>query len=161
MTRFNVLTYLKFYDKDSIKKFKSSYKKNFMNLTIYTAFYSNNKDKDLYLLSAFVNAQSIYDIIDWINSFNGYIVNILDINSNKKDKTPNIMVSKSSYNIKASFKELVSVSNIEDVNIIDYIVNKKDIDIAIAGYDIAYCIRMLYNIGTINNNLLIQKVDYF
>lgn len=158
MSPFNILTYLKFYDNDSIQKFKVSYKKNHDNLTVYTASYSNKKDKDLYLFRAYVNAQSIYDVIDWINSFNGYIVNILDINSNKKDRTPNIMIPKSSYNIKASFKEFVSVSNIEDVNILAYFVNKKDIDIVIAGYDIAYCIRMLYNLGTIKNNLLIQKV---
>lgn len=160
MNNFNIFTHFHFYNKDQIKKFKASYKLKSDNVTVHTAFHKHNtKDDNIYLLCAYVSANNIYDIIDWLNSFEGYITNILDINTVTNDiyriKSP---FEKECYNIQASFKNEIQSYLIEDQNMLSYTINNDKLDMYLSGYDISYCLRLLYNLGILGNELMIRKL---
>jgi hypothetical protein len=159
MSSYGILAYLKFNNKNDINKFKTSYDVNTDNIKIHCAQYE--KENGAYALDAYLSSNNINDIIEWLYTFNGNMVDILEIDIDPDDnELTKLEFDKTCYSIKVNFIDIINETLINtNNNVISYKINDKNLDICIIYNSIKDCLDWLKELGTIDNKLHIRKLN--
>jgi len=160
MTSFGLLTYFKFNNKNDINKFKTSYDVNTDNIKIQCAQYE--KENGAYALDAYLSSNNINDIIEWLYTFNGNMVDILEIDIDPDDnELTKLDFDKTCFSIKTNFINTIDETLIHtNNNVLSYKIVDNILDVCITYNSIRECLEWLNEIGTIENKLHIRKLNF-
>ena len=161
-------------NKDDIKNLKENYDVSTEEIEIQHSQYevigsrseynkeTNGFDKyRTYELDTDVKSGNINDVIDWLLSFEGTIVDVLEVDIDPDDnELTKLQFDKTCYSIKANFIEPINETLINtNNNVLSYKIYDNTLEACITYNSIENCIDWLDEIGTIHNKLRIRKFN--